>query len=63
MLNERANRILRKLLDMLVDTPESAGYLGQRTDGEYSIDDGVEWQPGDSKPGFVKEGLKGWREL
>lgn len=44
------------------DTPEALGYLGARADTEYTVDDGVVWADED-KPDFVREGLKGWREL
>lgn len=63
MFNARVNRILQRLLRQVEETPEALGYLGARTDAEYTIDDEIEWQPGDNKPDFVKEGLKGWTEL
>lgn len=59
----RIRRILQRLMDTLTDTPEAIDYLGARSDTAYTVDDGVVWQTGDDKPEFVKEGLKGWREL
>lgn len=63
MFNARVQRILQRLMNTLADTPEAIDYLGARSDAEYMVDDGVVWQAGDDKPEFVKEGLKGWREL
>lgn len=62
MFNARVSRILRRLMQTVEDTPEALGYLGARADTEYTVDDGVVWADED-KPDFVREGLKGWREL